>query len=496
MKYQALLFALLLVLCGLPPLLAGETFTDVAKDSGVDEVIDSHYKAFPKWWFSGADLVDLDGDGHLDLFLGAHGGQAAVALSDGKGRFHYVDPGSTQYPKSEIHIAYDINEDGKLDLQCTHNDGGGLWYLNESKPGALSFKPTKVEAAGGQARGNAMIDINRDGKVDWLHENPRDGQIFELGDGKGGFSKGGAVPSWKENHAIPVDLNGDGFIDLVVTVRGYIEEGKGRSRIMPNDGKGGFTDATKESGLFEEAMMIQGVGDVNGDGAPDLLCLENGKELTVYLNDGKGKFTKLPNAVSGMEGASHPHYANWGLAVVVDLDNDGIPDALVNGRNWLWVLHGLGGGRFEYMNKKWGIKDTSPAAVDEGLCFGDVNEDGMLDIIGFTGADDKKRLAVYRNDLPKQNYLRIRPIGIPGNKGAAGAKIRVMEAGSQKLVGFEQVVIAGRQCAHSYYAFTQTERHFGLGGRGSVDVSVEFYPSGKKVEKKGVKANATIEIAE
>ena len=81
--------------------------------------------------------------------------------------------------------------------------------------------------------------------------------------------------------------------------------------------------------------------------------------------------------------------------------------------------------------------------------------------------------------------------------GAAGAKIRVTEPGNAaKLLWFEQVMILDSQSAHSYYALAPTERHFGLGGRGAVDVSVEFYPSGKRVERKSVAANSTVTLAE
>ena len=48
----------------------------------------------------------------------------------------------------------------------------------------------------------------------------------------------------------------------------------------------------------------------------------------------------------------------------------------------------------------------------------------------------------------------------------------------------------------SYYAAARSERHFGLGDRTSVDVSVESHPSGHKVEQKGVKADTTVEIRE
>src|SRR6476469_1245048 len=82
---------------------SSQPFRDVTKDSGVDAVIDQHYQQVPKWWLSGTNLVDLDGDGHLDLFLGAHGQTAAVALNDGHGNFRYVDPASGKLPPTEIH---------------------------------------------------------------------------------------------------------------------------------------------------------------------------------------------------------------------------------------------------------------------------------------------------------------------------------------------------------------------------------------------------------
>jgi hypothetical protein len=472
---------------------AAKGFTDVTRESGVGEAIAGHYAAYPNWWLSGLNLVDLDGDGRLDLFLAAHGaGRSLALLGDGQGHFTAA-PGA--YPPSEIHLPYDINEDGKLDLQMTWQDGGGRWWLNESTPGRLSFRESNLTA--GQARISAMIDLNRDGQVDWLHERP--GVAFELGDGRGGFNPAGHLeiaPTRNEINIHPADLNGDGFIDLAVQWGRYDFE-KGRSRVYFNDGKMNFRDATVAAGLFEEGLVIKGVGDVNQDGRLDLLVLEN-QQPEVYLNDGHGKFTKRPGAISGMGAAAKPRYVSWGLAVVADFDNDGVADILWNGRNFLWVLRGAGGGRFVYVNKEWGIEDKSAASVDDGLCFGDVDGDGDLDIVGYTGSLDARRLArVYRNDLPAQNWVRVRPVGAPGNRGAAGAKIRLSEAGQPgKLLWFEQVMILNSQSAHSYYSCAPTERHFGLGQRAAVEVSVEFYPSGKRAGQKGVKANTTVVLAE
>ena len=120
-----------------------------------------------------------------------------------------------------------------------------------------------------------MIDIDRDGNLDWIHEDGgKAAVVFELGDGKGGFHRGGGFATFKEASAIPVDLDGDGFIDLVIRQSGYHEEHEGQSRIMMNDGHGKFVDKTAECGLPSSALVIQGVGDVNLDGSIDLICLE------------------------------------------------------------------------------------------------------------------------------------------------------------------------------------------------------------------------------
>jgi hypothetical protein len=195
-----------------------------------------------------------------------------------------------------------------------------------------------------------------------------------------------------------------------------------------------------------------------------------------------------------MEGARMPAYASWGMAVVTDLDNDGVADVLWNGRNFLWVLRGVGEGKFEYVNRKWGIEDFSSATVDDGLCFGDLDGDGDLDVIGYAAKEQggRRMLRVYRNDLAAGNGVDVKLVGAAGNRAGAGAKISVSAGG--KLVWYEQVCHVGSQSAHSYSLSSGTARHFGLGAREAVDVRVEFYPSGKSVEKRGVRG--VVDVAE
>ena len=488
----AVLFAMLVSGASMGSAAEGGGFHDATGSSGVGAAVERHYERYPKWWLSGLNLVDLDGDGHLDLFLAAHGaGRSLALLNDGRGHFKEAE-GS--YPPTEIHLAADINGDGKLDLQMTWQDGGGKWWLNESVPGHLSFRETNITSD--QGRANAMIDLNRDGNTDWLHERP--GVAFEFGDGKGRFKRGGQLEVAATRNEInihPADINGDGFMDLALHWGRYDYE-RGKSRLYINDGKMNFTNATDAAGLHEDGLAIKGVGDANRDGHLDLIVLEN-KLPELYLNDGKGKFTRKPGAFAGLEAASKPRYVSWGLGVVADFDNDGTGDILWNGRNFLWILRGTGGGSFTYMNRQWGVEDKSAASVDDGLCFGDMDGDGDLDIIGYTGSlDGHRQVKVYRNDLPAQNWLRVRLTGAGGNRSAAGAKIRVTEHGLPgRLLWFEQVTILDSQSSHSYYSVVPTERHFGLGRRGEVDVHVEFYPSGQQV-KRTAEANSILVVSE
>jgi hypothetical protein len=494
MRRLAILLVLALPAALAPSRTAAAQGFVVSTTSGLDAV---RATRAADWWLSGAGLIDLDGDGDLDLFLSSHGSYGSLtALNDGKGHFTLA---TGTFPKSELLLPADIDNDGKVDFSATYQDGGGQWWLGAPMPGIVNFKATTVTRDGGQARQQALMDTDGDGKIDWLR-GAGAGVLIDKGDGMGGFQSTTSMvvnPGGEEIAVIPCDVDGDGDQDMFVEFGRYDTYGPdGATRLYRNDGGGKFTEITTDAGLYEMGFALQGVGDFDQDGDTDIIALEHRTfPHSIFLNDGHGHFTKKDGAVTGIA-AGKPEYASWGLASMTDFDNDGIPDVIVDGRNYLHVLRGTGGGAFVYANETWGgIVDIAEAAVDNGFTFGDIDGDGDLDLIGYKTIDPRY-LNVYVNQLPAKNWVNVRPVGLPGNHPAAGAEIRVFAAGTTQLLWFEEISLYSKQVQQTYYAFGDTERHYGLGARAAVDVTVRFHPSNKVVRRDGVAANSTVRISE
>jgi hypothetical protein len=487
----------LLFVCGAGSACA--QFTDVTNSSGIATIIDDRYDAFPQWWLSGIHFLDLDADGDLDVFLSSHGGGAALAaVNNGQGRFT-VAAGS--YPSTEVHLSHDINEDGKLDLSMTYLDGGGQWWRNYSTSSVLDLRKTSITTDGNSARTQVFADVNRDGRADWIRAAPP-GLRIDLGNGTGGFTMNGAsvtIPGTGVNdnaNVLPGDFDNDGDTDLLVMVGGGYDDTAGKTNYYRNDGPLQWTVQTSAAGLPADGTVAKGIGDYDLDGDLDFIAIEN-KRLppVVYRNGGSGAFTRVANAVSGVS-AGTLNYSTWGTAVTTDFDNDGTPDILMNGKYYLMLLRGTGGGNFAYMNSTWGITNACACSVDGGLAFGDIDGDGDLDIGGSANVNQPYYMKIYRNDNPARSWLRVRPVGLAGNRGATGARIRLYAAGTSQLIGHESVGVYCFQAAPSYYGKSMTERHFGLGSRTTVDVEVQFQPSGRTVRRQSLPANGIVEIRE
>ncbi|APR87627.1 hypothetical protein A7982_12976 [Minicystis rosea] len=244
--------------------------------------------------------ADFDGDGAVDLFLGLGSmGIGVVYRNDGNATFSdagpEVLPAGTD-PVTAVAVG-DLDGDGLPDLVIgndTADDVPLRVYLNTSAGDAISF--TEAEAGMIPERdwavsAIAIVDVDGDGTLDLLVATPgaADGVALRLlVGGKKGFQEAadrlpkgtsGTVTAFAAG-----DVNGDGAVDIVAV-------GEGQDRLLVNDGTGHFFDATFSSMPLDATSGTSvALVDLDRDRDLDLVIGNAGAETRLYLNDGTGRF--------------------------------------------------------------------------------------------------------------------------------------------------------------------------------------------------------------
>ena len=116
-----------------------------------------------------------------------------------------------------------------------------------------------------------------------------------LGNGRGGFTPAPgspfAVGRAPYPHAVG-DVNGDGKLDIVTP-----NVGSNNVTVLLGDGRGGFTPAANSPYAVATRPYYIAIGDVSGDGKPDLMTTHDDISLmTTLLGDGRGGFAAAPDS--------------------------------------------------------------------------------------------------------------------------------------------------------------------------------------------------------
>jgi hypothetical protein len=204
-----------------------------------------------------------------------------------------------------------------------------------------------------------------------------------------------ATGMWKSN-PILADVNGDGHLDLVATVR--LGDGP---HVWLGDGKGNWTDSSQ--GLRMVNSSCGGgvaIGDFNRDGRPDLALADHCSGVYVFLQQpdnswkavAQGLYPGFVDTVLGKQDEATKNIFVGAEALAVgDIDGDGLPEivAAASDQGGFAVYHSDRSGKNWKFVKGTGLPDLeNPEPEDEDnagwsnhVMIHDVNKDGKLDLI-------------------------------------------------------------------------------------------------------------------
>jgi hypothetical protein len=288
---------------------------------------------------------DFNGDRIIDIFVSAtYQTQSRLYLGTGKGAFRDVT--ATLLPQTPLSIGDvepgDVDADGDLDLVLADwgpgnnmtNDGGRtrLWINNGR---GVFTDETDARMPASLVRFSwdlEFADVDNDYDLDIAISCKRcGGSLLFRNDGKGVFANAPGIPAYTNNYEFePMDLDGDGFLDLVTINDGEIVDENGSSRrehVFRNDGKGRFRDATSrwwpnEANIGHDDNVVAFL-DVDSDGDADFVIGSLSGPSRLLINDGRGRLSLASDVFVGP-----PAPGTLGLALA-DLDRDGRMDVII-----------------------------------------------------------------------------------------------------------------------------------------------------------------------
>ena len=439
--YTSLLFTPLLLV---PQASAQPLFEKVpASESGIDFV---HTWTVPERWqdinsyaaMSGVALGDYDGDGLLDVFIGAQtdGGQLYRNLGNFKFENVTESSGLAQLIKGRwtTGVSFvDVDNDGRLDLfRAGHKNENGL-YLNQGEGKFSDFSRESGLNFNGATAMGAFADFDRDGDLDcYLLTNK-----LPAPDGLSADAK-------VINGKIILPDEALEYKNIVYTKSGdykIIDSGQ-RDYLLENDGTGRFTDVTKEKGLFGyTAPGLSAVWwDSDNDMWPDLYVANDFYLYDQFWKNEKGERFK------DKHGETFPHQPWFSMGSDFgDFNGDGLMDYITTDmspsshfRSKLtmgdmstdgWFLEEAdppqmmrnavyingGNGRFMEMAHQMGVSSTDWTWA---VRTADLDLDGNLDLFFSTGmtkdfenSDLNAELEELLADIPKSEHKLIRDTG-------------------------------------------------------------------------------------
>ena len=375
-------------------------------------------------------------------------------------------------------VWFDYNNDGLLDLLVVN-------YLNYDIRTATHCMQTDLPAY--------CSPVDFLGTPNILYRNNGDGTFTDVSQEShiGQFVGKGMGVSF-------ADYDGDGFMDV------FISNDTFQNYLLHNNGDGTFSEVGMLAGVAYNTFgnVVAGMGtdfrDVDNDGRPEVFQTAMfGEGFPLYRNMGQGQFqdvtgsTKLTTLTSRLTA--------WG-AGVFDFDNDGNKDLFTADSdildNAMDVAHrpfplknGLfrnrGNFTFDDVGAEAGPGFTTPAP-HRGAAFGDLNNDGKIDIV-VTVLNGPPQILMNRTSNGN-HWILLKLVGVKSNRDGLGTRVKITTA-------------EGAQYNHAtttvgYNSSSDKRVHFGLGAATTIDTIELTWPSGAHQTLKNVKTDQILTIRE
>lgn len=520
-------------------------FEDITASAGVGA---------PDRFSTGCALADVDGDGDLDLVLLATKGPNAIFLNDGRAHFtERRDLGLVAVGKGGTTVTMaDVDGTGRLAMFVANYKPYSI--LDSIPPQQRTYSrmvrqvgPNRYEVAPEFQREYRLVMRPDMGGLR-LSERASTNDFY-TNDGRGHFTrvsfvssnfrdaKGQPLSGEPESFSLDAkfaDLNGDGAPDLYVT-----NDFEDLDELWFNDGHGRFrlADWTTQRQMSNSSMGVD-IGDVNGDGRPDIFVDDmlgnDSKRLktqmpthtalpkragdvetqlqqqrnTLFLNRGDGTFAEV-----GMYAGVQASGWSWGT-MFLDVDLDGRQDILIaNGHLWdimdadveermqnpssdarwqrsRWefptlrlknvALRNRGDSTFEDDSERW--RFGTDEDISHTLAAADLDDDGDLDVVVNRL---RSPVLLLRNDANAPR-VAVRLVGDAPNTRAVGSNVRLL--GGAVAVQQHEVVVGGLFMSHSDY-----ETSFAMGRADSATLVIDWR-DGRRSTIAGVHPNRVYEI--